>query len=359
MTGIKKKIEGYKKYWQKTNVERPLIGIEIRDYHQFQRFKALAKLRDKKYLTPDLIKPELYLEDYENFYQQEIKLDDDLIRGFAPVPAIPWMEAILGCSVEISGDSIWAKEKNASLEELKDLSVTDDNKWLTKYLEFLEFLEKLRKNMEKEYPVGLPILRGVGDVFGALRGHSQSLIDFLDEPELTKKAVFNITQAILKVLKKHFEIVKPFLGGYFIEQYFMWAPDKIIRMQNDETGVYSPQIYNNFMQENDRLIATSFPYSLIHLHTSSLFLLDNFLEIEKIDCFEINKELDWTIEDMLPYLKKVQDKNRCLFIRGSMDKGDFQKIKYNLSPNGLCLQPIVTTLKTAKDLLNSFKESYN
>ena len=35
----------------------------------------------------------------------------------------------------------------------------------------------------------------------------------------------------------------------------------------------------------------SFPYSVIHLHSSSLFLLDAILDVESLKCIQINKDV--------------------------------------------------------------------
>lgn len=51
------------------------------------------------------------------------------------------------------------------------------------------------------------------------------------------------------------------------------------------------QLYQDFIQEHNIMIAASFPYTFIHLYSTSLFLLDYFLEIEEINLFEINKDV--------------------------------------------------------------------
>ena len=139
-----------------------------------------------------------------------------------------------------------------------------------------------------------------------------------------------------------YEVLQPFQGGYLIEQFGFWAPGIIVRLQEDISAVYSPKTYCDLIQAFDRKIAAAFPYCLIHLHNSSLFLLDYFLEIEEIDVFQINRDLaGMPTEEMIPYLKKVQDHKRRLLIRGALTQDDLQLIHANLSPVGLILQIVL------------------
>jgi hypothetical protein len=78
--------------------------------------------------------------------------------------------------------------------------------------------------------------------------------------------------------------------------------------------------------------------------------LDYFLEIEEIDVFQINRDVvGMRREEMIPYLKKVQDQKRRLLIRGSLTKDDLHLIHANLSPVGLILQIVLKHADAADD----------
>ncbi len=261
------KIEKYKEFWNRKSVHRPMIGFDVGGYFPFQRFKTFRRFARGDILVPNMIRPHDYLNDYESFYKESVYVQDDLIKGVAPIPAIPWMELMIGCSAEIAEDSIWAKERKVRLEDLFELSINDNNVWLKKYL---EFLTELVQHSNGSYPVSQPILRGISDLHGVLRGHSEALIDCLEAPEKVIEAARFLTEATLKIFEKQYDAIEPYFGGYYIEQYMLWAPDRIIRFQEDASGNFSPDIYRNIFQKFDRLIASSFPYSLIHLHNSAM-----------------------------------------------------------------------------------------
>jgi hypothetical protein len=343
------KIEKYKEFWNREAVHRPIIGFDVGGYFPFQRFKAFRRFKKGDILVPDMIRAKDYLRDYESFYEESVQVQDDLIKGVAPIPAIPWMELMIGCSAEIAEDSIWAKERRLQPEDIIGLSIADNNVWLNKYL---KFLYELVQSSKGRYPVSQPILRGISDLHGVLRGHSDALIDCLEAPEMLMEGAKFIMDASLKVFEKQYDVIEPYLGGYYIEQYMLWAPDRIIRIQEDASGNFSPDIYRELFQKFDRAIASSFPYTLIHLHNSSLFLIDLFLEIEEIDVFQINLDsTGMTVEEEIPYLKKIQNKGRCLLLRGAYTLDDLTLIRNKLSTEGLFIQIICENKSQAEKLI--------
>lgn len=346
---VEEKIEAYQKFWDLSEVQKPLIGLDVGGFFPFQWFSALKEIKENVYIQPELLVVDKYLDDYARLYQRSAVVDDDLIKGVSPIPAIPWMEAMLGCPVEISGNSIWAKEQNADWDKLERLSLEKENPWLQKYLEFLAVLVRKANG---EYPVSQPILRGVTDLLSALRGSTQALLDTMESPDRIKTLAARCADAIIKVSRMQYEVIQPFHGGYLIEQFGIWAPGIIVRLQEDLSAIYSPRIYADLIQAFDRQIAAAFPYCLIHLHNSSLFLLDYFLEIEEIDVFQINRDvIGMSTEEMIPYLKKVQDQKRRLLIRGALTKDDLRLIHANLSPVGLILQIVLNDADNTADYI--------
>lgn len=342
---IQKKIEKYREFWAIADVERPLIGFDIGGYFPLNRFTVPAE--ENQEISPDMIKPGSYLEDYEEFLQASSSVNDDLIKGVSPISAVPWMEAMLGCKIKRGGDSIWAQERHGSWEELLSVQLERKNPWLEKYLEFIEILQK---HFVTVCPVGQPILRGMSDLIAVLRGHSDSIIDCIESPEETRKLINTCKDAFLKVIHEQFKRIESFHGGYFIEQYCLWAPDKIVRLQEDASALFSPALLKQHIIEPDRFLASQFPYSFIHLHTSSLFLLDLFLEIEELDVIQINKDASgMEVPEIIPYFQKVQNARKRLVIRGPITKEDMKLLSENLSPNGLLIQTIMSNPSEVED----------
>jgi hypothetical protein len=227
------------------------------------------------------------------------------------------------------------------------LHIADDNPWL---LTYLGFLTELTYQARGRYPVGLPIFRGVTDLLGALRGHNQALMDGVDEPALSKQLALRCADALIYVTQRQYEVVKPYLDGYFIDQFSLWSPRLIGRLQEDASAIYSPRLYRTLIREADRRFAAAFPYNLIHLHPSSLFLLDDFLAIDEIQVIQMNKDVGGvSLEEMLPRLKKIQERDRCLLIRGALTIDDVRMIAQQLAPRGLFVQIVVDSVESVPE----------
>jgi len=348
MKSIEEKLARYREFWDNRTVRRPIIGFDVGGWFPFQRFSDLKRVEDRGIIEPGTIDPERCREDYRAFMEASLKVEDDYIKGVCPISAIPWMEAMLGCRLLRNGESIWAEERKAPLEELADIGIEDSDPWLSTYLAFVRVLTEQAKG---GYPVGLPILRGITDLIGVLRGASDALIDNIENPEAIRRIARRCAEAMIKVTKAHHRAAGTYRGGYFIEQYSLWAPGPLARMQEDATAVYSPRLYADNILETDRMIAKEFPYSLLHLHVSSLFLLKEFLSIEEIGVFQINRDVgEMGLPEMLPFLKTIQEAGRRIYLRGPLTADDFRFIERNLSPNGLMIQSVLGSIEEARDL---------
>jgi len=102
-------------------------------------------------------------------------------------------------------------------------------------------------------------------------------------------------------------------------------------------------------------MAEAFPYAAIHLHSSSLFLLDRILDVEALGCTQINKDVGNTaVAEMMPFLQMVQARHRSLLIRGKLDLADLALLRGSLSPNGLYLQIVVEIAADTRGLQEFF-----
>ena len=102
-------------------------------------------------------------------------------------------------------------------------------------------------------------------------------------------------------------------------------------------------------------MAEAFPYAAIHLHSSSLFLLERILDVEALRCIQINKDVgNAAIAEMMPFFRMVQARRRSLLIRGKLDLEDLALFRSNLSPDGLYLQIVVETAAETRRLREFF-----
>ena len=337
------KLQRYRAFWEGAPAERPLIGFSVGGWFPLQTYPSVQKLRASANLSVQALDPEMFFNDYDRIVTSFEKVRDDVIRAVAPFPPFPWLEAMLGCRVQVGEESIWVEEGGFDYTALGDLNLTVSNPWRKRYL---EFAQALKDRYGHRCPVGQPILRGVSDMIAALRGSATMATDLYDYPGQYRQLGRMCSDLLLGLIREQHAIAGPFQAGYVIEQFSLWAPGETIRIQEDASALMSPKLYVRFLQEEDRRLAAAFPYNLIHLHASSLFLLKEILEIKELRCIQINKDVGGlTIEQELPCFKEVQASERKLLIRGKLDREDLWLLRKNLSPRGLYLQVVVETVE--------------
>jgi hypothetical protein len=348
------KIERYTAFWNLGEATRPLTGFTFVGWFPFREFAACQARRSSKYVTPDMVVPEAFLEDHIRMLREGEILNDDLIRGACPTQvALPFLPGIMGCKLSILPDNIMGEERHLGWEDALQCRLDRQNPWFKKYM---EFGEALAAESQGRFPVSHAAELGPTDLHAVLRGHNEAILDMVDEPEKTAELLGRVAEIFLEVTEEFWKRMPLFQGGYFDAQYSLWSPGPIVRLQEDATAVFSPALYRKFVQPVDRLLAGHFASSFIHLHSTSMFLLEAFLEIEEIRCFEINNDVSGPpLERMVPYFQRVQKARRPLLIRGSFEPQELQLLLDSLEPRGLFLNIMANTMGEVEELRTLLK----
>ena len=301
------KIARYAAFWNRDPVARPLVGFTFKTWFPMREYRPSLSWEHKRveYLTLDMISPHEFADDEEGILKEGERTGDDIFRGAAPSHVVPWLEAMLGSKMRILPGSILAIEQDLPLDELEMMRLNPDDPWYRKYMEFADVLVERSAG---RYPVAHGMLAGPSDLAGSFRGHTQSIIDVMESPEQTSRMLWNMAQIFCGITDAIWMRLPRFHGGYFDAQYMLWSPGPIIRMQEDATALYSPSMYRKYLQPIDRDIARRYPNCFMHLHSTSMFILDLILQIEELGCFEINNDIAGPpLVEMLPYFQMVQN----------------------------------------------------
>ncbi len=343
------KLARYRAFWDRAFVERPLVGFTLAGWFPLQEFAACRPWQSKKYLASAMIVPEDFLEDHLRLLGEGDVANDDLIRGACPAQlAFPWLPGMLSCPVRILPDTVAGEERCLDWDDALAVRLDGESGWFGKYMDFADAL--VRKS-GGSFPVSHSAEIGPTDLHALLRGHSQSLVDLCDEPEKSAALLERLGDIFCELTDSLWRRLPLYYGGYFDAQYSLWAPGPIVRMQEDATAVYSPRLYRRFVQPVDRAIAGRYQYSFIHLHSTSMFLLDAFLEIGEIRCFEVNQDaLGPSAAEMIPHFQKVQRAQRPLLIKGSFTADELKLVMDSLDSRGLFLNIMLDSMDAAGDL---------
>lgn len=335
------KIERYKAFWNRTNSDRPLIGFTQVAWFPVEYFEASKSWPVDSYVTEEMIDPDEWLDDTEKLLVEGETIKDDILRGACPSQlAFPaFLAAALGSKIKVLPNTVLPQSMHLPWEKALDVSFDPENPWIKKYFAFTDALVERSRG---RYPVSHNGELGPTDLHAILRGHNEALVDLLDAPEQSAELLLTLGELFVQVVKAVWERIPLFHDGYFDAQYQLWAPGPIIRMQEDATASFSPDLYRSIVQPVDRMIAKQFSSAFIHLHSTSMYILDAILEIEQIRCFEINVEpFNIPVEGMIPYFKMVQKENRSLLVRGSFTPDELTMLLDALDPRGLYIHIIV------------------
>lgn len=343
------KIARYRAFWNRDEVARPLVGFSFIGWFPLGEFAACAAWGAADYLTPEMVDPEAFLPDHLRMLREGEQVDDDLIRGACPAQvAVPWMHGIVGSRLRILPQNVLGEERRLSWGEVLAVRLDPDNPWFRRYLEFAGTLVRAANG---RFPVSHSPESGPSDLHAVLRGHTDSILDLTDEPEKSAELLLRLAGMCRDVTEEIWKRLPLFHGGYFDAQYSLWAPAPIIRMQEDATAVYSPALYRRFVQPVDRMLAGHFASSFIHLHSTSMFLLDAFLEVGEIRCFEVNNDVAGPpVKEMVPYFQRIQAAGKPLLIRGSFTPDEMRLLADSLEPRGLMLNVMVAEMKEIESL---------
>ena len=337
------KLARYRAFWNRERVSRPLAGFTLIGWFPLGEFDACKAWSSAEYLEPEMIEPAAFLEDHLRMLREGEQIEDDLIRGASPaLAAVPWLPAMLGARIRILPQSTLGVERCLSWDEAFAARLDPRNPWFRKFMEFADALVRIAAG---RFPVSHGAEIGPSDLHGLLRGQSQSILDLADEPEKSERLLRHLAGIFCEITEQVWRRLPLFGGGYFDAQYSLWAPGPIIRMQEDATAVFSPALYRKFVQPVDRLLAAHFPSSFIHLHSTSMFLLDSFLEIEEIRCFQVNNDVAGPpVAGMVPHFRKIQRAGKPLLVRGSFTPDEMRLLMDSLDPRGLFLNVMVNSL---------------
>jgi hypothetical protein len=267
-----------------------------------------------------------------------------------PLASIPWMEAILGCPILATKANMKSGEILDGAGSLNPIPFQADNPWVIKYLQFIEVYTQA---FGDRYPVAQSVIRGPSDLASALMGAEQATMSLATEPREMQQLLEYVTDQLIEFLNLQLKHLPVFQNGYVIGQYEIWAPQPAIRFQEDLSVMYSPQLYSEFLQPLDKALASITPYNLIHLHASSLFLIERFLQVKNIKVFQVTKDPGGArMSEMMPALQKIQEAGKPLIVKGKFDGADLDLMKHQLSVRGLCIQPVVGSLSDAGTLLD-------
>jgi hypothetical protein len=349
------RVEAHKKFWNHEKAAKPLASFRIGNYFFATHYRAAEKLLVKgTRITADMLDVDSFMEDYERQFNEVSALDQTGFWTAEPYTGIPWMEAFWGCDIVAGEESFMVRPLVKDAGELERLEFRPENPWIAK---FFEFVTKLNKLSRGRFPVGAPIMRGQGDTVGAIMGQTEFIYALYEEPGILKKTLGKIVDSFLQIYEEMHRLNTIFLGGSSLGLYHVWAPGESLWFQDDIGALLSPDLYREFLLENEKRFCAKYRYTMMHLHPSSFHLLDDILSNEYLRAVEINKDAGGpSVAHMLPQYRKVLEKKRGLVIWGDLTEEEIRIVFDNLPPEGIFFNILLPDYNKAEKM-NAFLKS--
>ena len=288
-------------------------------------------------LEPRMLDLDRFLPQYEAYFAAgNGPTDGDLIWPAMPPRAVPWLEGILGCTVEYSlpTSSIFAEAViGDGWGEVPAPLPLAANPWFLKLAEFILGLSKLSSG---RFAVAPPLTRGPWDLACALRGMGNAYLDLYDNPDELRKLGAFCRRVWIEVTRALAEIVPRWRGGV-VGFLGMWAPGFNPLPQNDASVSVSPKKYREVMREADQEVAEAWECQIFHLHSAGLQIVDDVLPF--LGGRALNVVIDPagpSLEALLPTLRHVQEANVPLHL-GLGHRDQVEPITRALEPAGLAI----------------------
>ena len=342
---LEKLVARNKTFINMEEIDRPLYGIShIGSDLPLRLYEKIGSvLPSSGLVVPEMINSKDFLKDVDRLVLQHEKAGGDILWPASPLSGFPWMEAIVGCPINVSSGTLWAAPRRCDWQKLEEVNLSSDNKWLQK---LLELQTVLTEHVKKKYPVGTStLIRGPGDMMGAVLGQERLALELYDNLEKVKALSSVYTKVWVKVAHAQNQLTPKFHGGYVLGASIgLWTPGICQYMQEDALAYFSPKFYREVLLNNHITMSNNFEYSFFHLHPTSLYAVDELIKIKNLTIVEVNREvIGPSIEKLLPVFRKIQ-KYKPLFISwryGTPSKipieAEIRFVLKNLPSKGLCL----------------------
>jgi len=329
-------IDRAKRFWEKSEVERPLIIFQY-DWISGPRF--MPYLGKEGRLDPRDIAPERFIAIHEQIAEESDAKADDAIPMAEPLVSVPWMEVYCGCEAMAKGHHIWSRKTFDEAGKIDDLIERGVNSlWLEQYI---HYFKALKEKFHNSLAVAQPILRGIADIAGALLGEEKVIFGMVDEPETMRRLFQHIADSSRHFFETHLSLIEPFAGGYTIGQYQLWAPEICLRIQDDAMAVLSPSLYREFILAHTETMAGLTDYTLMHQHLTSRPYIDDICKVASVRAVEYDiDEGNEHVADNIETFKRFQAAGKNLVIKAKFDDNDLNSLK-QLDYRGLCIIPVV------------------
>ena len=323
-------------FWNREPCERPLVRVDTAPVRMdFPPVQCVYSAHAGEAIHPDQADVDRFLA----CVQWDAVMPPgqaDLFDVLPPYVRIPWLEAIAGCRVipHPVSDSIWSYEPDVPLHEPR--YIEPNLGWLDA---LIRQAERLSADEALSCPTGQTVLRGPGDLAEAMVGAETLCLAIADEADWLEDFLGACTDLFIRAARAQLDRIRPVWGGYF-NFFGFWSPEPCVRVQEDVQAILSPAQYRRWLRPCLERIVAQFPYSMFHIHSGSLKMVDEVITVPGLTALEVAVDeppYAPPITEQIPILRRIQE-GLPLFIEGEMSPEEIEVLIRELRPEGLALR---------------------
>lgn len=262
----------------------------------------------------------------------------DAICVRSPYVRVPWVEAILGCPIQatIKGGSMRTQAFIADWHDWETRAPHRDNSWLDLLQELTRLLVERSGG---RYAVTQTLMRGPTDLVEAVLGPELMCYSMFDSPRALRRFLEEVTEVFIEILRVQLGHIPRVLHGY-VNPFGTWASGTIARTQCDASVLLSPNQYAKWFLPYDERISQAVDYSIIHLHSCSLHIVDTLLRVEYPKAIQITLETGPTVpslSEMLPTFRRMLE-HKPVLLDGPLTSAQVDYLLNELPGDGLYIR---------------------
>ncbi|MCD6302623.1 MAG: hypothetical protein J7M15_03750 [Anaerolineae bacterium] len=254
-----------------------------------------------------------------------------------PYIRVPWMEAIAGCPIRalVNAGSMRTHTILTNWNDLDHLQDFRDDAWLNT---LTALVERIVERSSSRQPVSHTLMRGPADIAEAMLGAERLCLAMYDRSE-ELAALLAYTTALFEEVWREQAYRIPSVHGGTVNWYGIWAPGSTVRTQCDASALTSPTQYAEHFVPWDLRTAKVADYSIMHLHSGSLHVIDALLERPSPTAIQVSLDPPpsappWP--ELLPTFAKILA-HKPLLIDGYLSQDEVYALQRALPRDGLAI----------------------
>jgi len=342
---LEQKVALHKRFWSGEPMKQPMYSISCGGDRMLANKTAVARslLVPGRTITPDMISVDAFVEEELAWWEDRQAREEtgrfssgDRMAGVGAYSGIPWMEAILGCSIEAMEASMISRPCMESPGDPAKIKIDyENNAWIEKYF---EFLEKYRAAFGGDRPVIETLLRGVSDTYGALVGQVDMIYAIYDDPEAVQACFDAISREYTELIKKIITYTTPIMGGYLHPQG-IWCPGTPNMFQEDLTSLMTPAHYREMIKPLHDRMCGEFGTNIIHTHPTSYHIFEDLIQVQNLSALQMQKDVgEDSLDHHLAKLRQVQAAGIPIFFNSPLTLPELERVLDAVELRGICLR---------------------